>query len=520
MHSLRAFNKPTGFCLHLFYLISYNYPNKTLYIPMALNPVLKKYFEEPVNAGILNGHNCRGRDSSLGTGAVVNFYAFIEDGIIKGISFRALGCSHTIAASSYITVIGRGMDIFTAAALSDTHIERTLGKFPDDKKDSLRVALGALYSLISSYIQENLKQKDLTEHENTVAVAMSGGLDSAIAARILKEEGYDVLGITMKIIPDEDIPREKRVTSWMSSDICSARMVCGILGIPHFTIDIADKFGKKIIEPFCREYLRGRTPNPCIECNKIIKFGTLLDAGRNLGARYLATGHYCLVGKNPETGLYMVKKGKDRLKEQSYVFWKLDQGQLSRIKTPLGIYSKEEVREMSLDLLPFLESRDESQDICFIASRGYHEFLKKRIGETGKGKILDSSGSHIGDHRGFPYYTIGQRKGLGVSRARPLYVTRILPQENILIAGEKEELYQDTASLENVNFISGRPPAARFDARVKIRYNSPPLKAGVIMKKNNRAQVLFCRPASSVTPGQSAVFYEGDILLGGGVISG
>jgi tRNA-specific 2-thiouridylase len=261
----------------------------------------------------------------------------------------------------------------------------------------------------------------------------------------------------------------------------------------------------------------GRTPNPCVECNKYIKFGALLDAGKSLGAKSMATGHYCLVEKMDD-GFFIVRKGKDRSKEQSYVFWKLDQSQLSRIKTPLGSRTKEEVRELSKGFLPQLEQKDESQDICFIAGDNYHGFLKDRIKEAGKGNILDTRGKKIGEHRGFPYYTIGQRKGLGISHPRPLYVKKIIPEDNILIAGEKEDLFQETAMVKDLNFIKGSPPGDEFNAQVKIRYNSPSVGAKIIIGKKDTAKILFEKKISSVTPGQSAVFYDGDILLGGSII--
>jgi tRNA-specific 2-thiouridylase len=341
-----------------------------------------------------------------------------------------------------------------------------------------------------------------------------------MAAGLLKDQGYNVTGLTMKIIPDEDLPAEKRLTAWISSDIYSARRVCSSLGIPHFTIDLSRSFSEKIIDPFCNEYMHGRTPNPCVECNKYIKFGKLLDISKSLGAEYMATGHYCIIEKQPGSSSFIVKKGKDRSKEQSYVFWKLDQSQLSHMKTPLGDHTKDEVRKQSRGLLPFLEQSEESQDICFIRGDRYHGFLKERIKETGIGMILNTRGEHIGEHRGFPYYTIGQRKGLGISHPRPLYVIEIIPDKNIIIAGEKEELANDRAFLKDISFISGSPPSEKFNAHVKIRYNSPAVEAMIITGKERTAEVRFIKQVSSVTPGQSAVFYDGDILLGGGIIDG
>ena len=484
------------------------------------NPIFKRHFENPSNAGILRGHNCRGKDSSLFSGAVVIFYGLISKRKIQDISFRTFGCSHTIAASSLITVLAKGRDLYHAAEISEDDIEKELGIFPDNKKDSLRVSIGAFHDLLSSYIRERLQDEPFKEKENLVATAMSGGLDSSLAARLLNDKGYDVIGITMKIIPGENLPPQKRITSQVSSDIYSAGKVCRSIGIPHFVIDLTSRFNENIIGPFCSEYIRGRTPNPCVECNKLIKFGILLEISISMGAAYIATGHYCLVEKGPDKSQFTVKKGKDKIKEQSYVFWKLDQEQLSRIKTPLGSFTKKEVKKKAEQLFPFLKHRGESQDICFIDGGRYHKFLQNKIKDIGKGKILDSRGKHIGDHRGFPYYTIGQRRGLGISHPRPLYVLKIIPEKNILIAGEKEELLMGTATVKDTSFISGEPPSSRFMAEVKIRYNSPAQMAEVIIGKDNTAEIHFKRKVSSVTPGQSAVFYDGDIMLGGGIITG
>lgn len=485
----------------------------------GLNPRLIEHFERPRNAGKISDHNCKGKDSSLDSKIIIIYYALIRDGIIRDISFRTFGCSYSIAASSLITELAKGKDLFSAAKIWEKDIEERLGMFPPGKKISLQVALGAYHAMLSSYIPSLYEEKPFSEKESRIAVALSGGLDSSMAARILKDEGNEVAGLTMKIMPDDSPLPEKRVTSWMSSDIYSARSVCSLLGIPHFTVDLSASFDKDIVKFFCSEYLKGRTPNPCVECNKLIKFGKLLETARILGAKYIATGHYCSVERKPGNGLFTVRKGKDLSKEQSYVFWKLDQSQLSRIKTPLGGYTKDEVRLKSRDLLASLEERDESQDICFIPNNSYQDFLKSRISDPGSGKILDKKGKKIGEHRGIPYYTIGQRRGLGVSHVRPLYVMKIIPEENVIIAGEKDELLRDSAVLKDVNFISGRTPPGEFKAEVKIRYNSPPAMARITMQEKDRAKAIFEKPVSSVTPGQSAVFYEGDMLLGGGVIT-
>jgi len=484
------------------------------------NPILKLHFEDPQNAGILKQYNCLGKDSSLTSGATVIYYGFVKDGIIKDISFRAFGCSYLIAASSFITTLAKNRKFLNASKISKKEIEEKPGSLPAGKKDSLNVAIGAFYNMLSSYMPSLVKNKLYPEKDNRIAVAMSGGIDSSMAAKILKDKGFDLIGITMKIVPDDILPPKKHITSWMTTDIESARKICHILGIPHIVIDLSDSFEEKIIGPFCNAYLEGKTPNPCIECNKLIKFGLLLQNCCSLGAKYMATGHYCQIEKDIASQTFKVRKGRDPLKDQSYVFWKLDQSRLMHIKTPIGAFTKEQIKKKSRDFLPSLEEKDESQDICFIAEDRYQDFLNKKTGKIKKGKILNSKGEYLGDHRGFPYYTIGQRKGLGISHSGPLYVKKIIPEKNQIIVGEMEELIQNHAYLEDINFISGEPPSKEFNADVKIRYSSPGVPAKIVLGEGNTAIVYFEKSVSSVTPGQSAVFYNGDILLGGGVIIG
>ncbi len=484
------------------------------------NPILKLHFENPQNTGILKRYNCLGKDNSLTHGTTIIYYGLLEDGIIKDISFRAFGCSYSIAASSFITTLAKNKNFLLAAKISKNDIEKKLGNFPTSKKDSLNVAVGAFYNMLSSYMPDLVKNKLYPEEENKIAVAMSGGIDSSVAAKILKDKSFDLIGFTMKITPDDILPSKKRITSWMTTDIESARRVCDILDIPHLVIDLSDSFEEKIIGPFCNAYLEGKTPNPCIECNKLIKFGLLLQNCRSLGAKYIATGHYCQVERDNKSQAFTVKKGSDSLKDQSYVFWKLDQSRLMHIKTPIGAFTKKQIKEKSRDLLSFLEERKESQDICFIAGDRYQDFLNKRSGEIKKGKILNTKGEYIGDHHGFPYYTIGQRKGLGISHSGPLYVKKIIPEKNQIIVGEMEELVQNRAYLEDINFISGKPSSKEFAADVKIRYSSSCVPAKIVLDEDNKAIVYFNKKVSSITPGQSAVFYNGDTLLGGGIIIG
>ncbi|MCJ7665966.1 MAG: iron-sulfur cluster assembly scaffold protein, partial [Actinobacteria bacterium] len=340
--------------------------------------ILKKHLKNPQNTGELAAPNASGKDSSLFSETLIVFNSIIEKNLISDIRFKALGCSFSIAASSVMTVLAKNKDIMEAAKITEDDIEKQIGCFPEGKKDVLKVVLGAFRNMLTDYISSHQDVRLYDEGVKRTAIAMSGGVDSSMTAKILKDGGSDIIGITMRIVSPELLEDHKLVTRTTNTDIESAHQVCRKLDIPHFVIDLTSQFEKKIIEPFCNNYLHGLTPNPCIECNKHIKFGLLLKNAEMLGAGFLATGHYCRIVKEEEHGTFQVLKGIDRSKDQSYVFWKLDQSQLSRIMTPLGNFTKENIRKMSADFLPFLGFRDESQDICFIFGQNYQDFLGKR----------------------------------------------------------------------------------------------------------------------------------------------
>lgn len=359
---------------------------------------------------------------------------------------------------------------------------------------------------------------DSKDNNKIVAVAMSGGTDSSMAAKVLKDEGWEIIGVTMKVLADDFSRKGTDKTYSPAGDIEAAKKVCLKLRIPHFVIDLTDPFEEKIINSFCFEYQNGRTPNPCIDCNKYIKFGSLLKKVKELGASYIATGHYCIVEKSSDTGLFEIKKGADSKKDQSYLFWRLDQKQLSQIKTPLGRLLKESMVRESNKIFPFLKRRSESQDICFIPGNDYHSFLKSRIKNIKRGNIINIKGNIIGTHKGYPFYTVGQRKGLGISHSKPLYVKKIDPGRNIIVAGEEKDLKQKSLKIKDINFTAGRPPAKRFKAMLKIRYNFREIPAEVKIESRSNAIITLIDPQTAVTPGQSAVFYNDDILIGGGII--
>ena len=480
--------------------------------------IFKKHFENPHNAGELTDHNASGKDSSLISEILVIFSSRIKNNIISDIRFKAFGCSYSIAASSMMTLLAKNRDLFEAAKITEDDIEDEIGNFPENKKDVLKVVLGAFRNMLTDYISKHQGASLYAKNTKKAAIAMSGGVDSSMVAKILEEEGWDIFGMTMRIVPPGQLEKHKLITASTSVDIESAYQVCRKLDIPHFIIDLSPAFKEEIIDHFCTSYLQGLTPNPCVKCNKQIKFGLFLKKAEMLGADFMATGHYCRIEKDEDSGTFQVLKGADRSKDQSYVFWKLDQSQLSRIRTPLGNFTKENIKKMSVDFIPLLASKDESQDICFISGRDYKDFLGKKATRIKEGKIINSSGTEIGTHRGYPYYTVGQRRGLGISHTRPLYVIKIIPEDNIIIAGEKKELLKKGMQLKDINFISGDPPSIKFDAAVKVRYGGSEKPAEIKLTSGGEASVTFKSDCSSITPGQSAVFYTREKLLGGGII--
>lgn len=351
-------------------------------------------------------------------------------------------------------------------------------------------------------------------------MAMSGGVDSSVAAYLLKQKGYRVIGITMQVWPS-------RLTDPDYGGCCSlaavedARRVAEIIGIPHYVWNFQDVFEQDVIEYFCREYLAGRTPNPCIACNREIKFHVLLDRVRALGADYLATGHYVRTMYDAQNGRWVLKKGRDRKKDQSYVLYMLGQDQLPHLKFPLGDYLKSEVRQLaSRAELPVAE-KQESQEICFIPGNDYRSFLEERLPQAAvPGPIYDMGGNLVGRHRGLAFYTIGQRHGLGLALGYPAYVVEIDRSRNALMVGERSHLKAHGLVAKKVNFIPFDTLQEPQPVEVKIRYASPPAPAVIAPGESaDEVTVRFSVPQRAVTPGQAVVFYRNDLVLGGGIIA-
>ena len=355
-----------------------------------------------------------------------------------------------------------------------------------------------------------------------ILVAMSGGVDSSVTALLLHEQGYEVIGVTMKTWDYSEASGGKRITGCCDLDsINDARNMAVERGFHHMIIDIREEFGEAIIGNFTSEYLAGRTPNPCVLCNTFIKWEALLKRADMMDCELIATGHYAQV-RQLENERWVVSRGKDPAKDQSYVLWGLEQKNLARTRFPIGQFHKSEIRQMALDSgFPELASKSESYEICFIPDNDYRGFLKRREPEAtaklAEGKFVGVRGEDLGQHDGYPFFTIGQRKGLGIATGEPMYVTDIQPETNTVVLGRKTDLDRSEMWVRRPNFQKIAALEGEMDAVTKIRYKDKGT-ASTISMEGDRVKVEFLAPVAGIAPGQSAVFYEGDDVIGGGFI--
>ena len=337
---------------------------------------------------------------------------------------------------------------------------------------------------------------------------MSGGVDSSMTVALLQKQGYEVEGVTMKL------------TAGLCCDIGAAQAVCGHLGIPHRMLDAQAEFSRDIVSDFITEYRQGRTPNPCIKCNDLVKFHLLLDYARTNGFDRLATGHYARIEYDDAASRYVLKKGIDEGKDQSYFLYRLTQDQMKSVLFPLGGMRKAEVRALARELALPAAERPESQEICFVPENDYRAFLKEQGPVASRpGEIVMTDGKVVGKHAGIEFFTVGQRRHLGIAAGQRLYVVRIEPAANRVVLGTLRELQTSSMAVSDLNFICGEAPRSPMHVTVKIRYRSGFVPAVVEPMAVDRVRVTFERPATGVCPGQAAVFYDGDVVVGGGRIA-
>ena len=349
-------------------------------------------------------------------------------------------------------------------------------------------------------------------------IAMSGGVDSSVAAYLIKKQGYDCIGCTMKLYDNEDIGISRSRTCCSLDDVDDARSVAYKIGMPYYVFNFKDGFREKVIEKFVRCYESGDTPNPCIDCNRYMKFDKLYERAKILGCEYIVTGHYARIEYDGER--YLLKKALDETKDQSYVLYSLTQEQLAHTHFPLGNMRKTEVRKLAEANGFFNADKPDSQDICFVPNGKYAEFLENYTGKAyPEGTFLSVDGTVLGKHKGIVRYTVGQHKGLAIPSEKPLYVKEIDVIENAITLCEERDLYSKEVTVSDFHWISEESPQNEMRCKAKVRYRQKEQSATVIPIGNNIVKIVFDEPQRAITPGQAAVLYSGDIVLGGGTIS-
>ena len=351
-----------------------------------------------------------------------------------------------------------------------------------------------------------------------VVLGMSGGVDSSVAAYILQEQGYEVIGVTMSVIPHDDIYDERAGGCCSLSSVFDAKQVAQDLGIAHYVMNFRGVFERKVIDYFVDEYLDGRTPNPCVACNKFIKFDEFLKKAKGLGADYIATGHYATIDKDENTGRYLMKRAIDNKKDQTYFLYGMTQYQLAHTLMPLGKYTKETIRDIAEKIDLVVHNKPDSEEICFIPDNDHGKFIQDRVpGRVKPGNFVDKDGNILGQHKGIVYYTIGQRKGLGISFGKRVFVQEIDAAKNEIVLGDEEGIFKNKLYADQLNIMAYDKLPRELEITAKVRYSMRESKAN--MKPSGDGVIVeFDEAQRAITRGQSVVFYQGEVVLGGGTI--
>ena len=471
-------------------------------------PEVMRHLAAPVGAGGLRAPDACGEAGAADCGDVAVIEIAIERDRVVAAGFRVRGCGATTAAASAACAALQGASIDDALRVSATSLDRALGGLGPERRHGAEIVADAVAGALETWHGMRLGDPGIALADDRVAVAMSGGVDSAVAALLLAEQGLDVVGVTMRLWHDPVAARAER-SCCAPETVRLARETCAALGIPHLTIDAAERFRREVVDAFARGYAEGLTPNPCITCNGEVRFRILAEAAALLGARWMATGHYARVEQS------VLAQAHDVTKDQSYMLARLDESTLARIILPLGDLTKDEVRAIAAERgLPAADAV-ESQDVCFVGEGGYGPFLERYSGLAPRpGRIVDAHGHEVGTHDGFWRYTVGQRRGLGVAAGEPVYVLATDAERNVVVVGSRDDLARTTIALEQV--IAHEVPDRALD--VRIRHHGRPLRGHLRMTGDGTGEVVLEDAAEAVAPGQTAALYDEGRLVAAGTI--
>ncbi len=490
-------------------------------MPDRYNPQVIERLVQPRYTGEIPSPDALGESGDSACGDVARFTASIEDNTLTDLRYKVHGCAACIAAGSALAEMVYGKPILEAAAVSKANLEEALGgPLPRGKEHALTLVLDALHKAFEDHLNrqagemlvegyEGISANGKANGKKSVVAAMSGGVDSAVTALLLREAGYEVAAVTFRLHEGERGSR-----SCCSPDtVLFARDTAHRMGLPHFTLNLKELFNRRVMQDFVGSYQEGQTPNPCVACNAHVKFHAAAYLADRLRFDMVATGHYARVVEGPD-GEPTMARPVDESKDQTYVLWPVPKKLLARTVFPLGEYRKTEIREIAMERGLAVAYTPESQDICFIPDGDYRKFIRKRV-EAEPGEVVDREGNVLGQHEGVVDFTIGQRRGIGVSASEPLYVSEVRPESRQVVVGRKRDIEVEEVRVGGMNWFLD-PSEARS---VQVRYNSEPVACEVEEGEDEGEWVANLEePTQRVAPGQSAVFYSGDRVVGGGVV--